>query len=95
MYSLTTAVVLCPAVFLAFVLPWVYYRKFAKQQWISVFSSELSKEWHKPNKTYIGHLRSQARTDVLRLFQQEGLQSFNVQALDQLNDKLSVFYLDF
>eukprot|EP00210_Caulerpa_lentillifera_P000159 g154.t1 len=90
MYSSEAAIVLCPAVvFLAVILPWVYYRKFAKQQWISVFCIELSKEWHKPNKAYISHLRSQARTDVLRVFQQEGIQNLDVTALDQLNDKLT------
>lgn len=65
-------------------------RKIIQNQWISIYSINLAKEWHKLNKAQVVHLRSQARHDVLRVLQKEGVSSFSLQPFDDLGHELTV-----
>lgn len=63
--------------------------------WIRHTNVELSKEWSRPDRAFIEHLRSQARIDVLRSLQQIGSVPLDVAAIDDLNALLSVPFFIF
>ena len=82
--------VLAPVLGLVALLPLFYWRKVLRCRWVSIFGINLTKEWHKPNKTQAAHGRCQGRTEVIRMFQKDERSSFPIQPLDDLDHKLTV-----
>ena len=86
--------VLAPVLGLVALLPLFYWRKVLRCRWVSIFGINLTKEWHKANKTQAAHGRCQGRTEVIRMFQKDERSSFPIQPLDDLDHKLTVCRLN-